>query len=404
MNKEEQVFFKIIDNAFNENITTDLPSDVDYDAVCRMADFHKILGIIVDTLVKKWNMPIDEFFRKKSLSVLLNQQIKTREFLRVYSILKENGVYPLVVKGIICRSMYGRFADLRPSSDEDILIRAHEYETVRKLLIDNGYVSENDGVLDKDFNEYQAISYYNHKVGSSIEVHLNLFGNDTEKKIKMNSFFANAYDRKVSFDVKFSGTNYEVLTMDETDNLTFLILHAYKHLGYAGFGIRLVLDIIQFINHSDDCVNWDLLLNRLKEIGAYGFFCDIESIGEKYFHLEKLHCKETYCMDELLEDILANGLFGNESQAQRTSISYMYATSEAQKEGKVFSWLYFLFPTAKAIENGKKQELDHKSISNTRKTRLGNLFRHFIESRGHLFLDSIRITVRRKKIVNKYDK
>ena len=38
-----------------------------------------------------------------------------------------------MMKGLICRQLYGEYCDHRPSGDEDILIRKAEYKQVQQI-------------------------------------------------------------------------------------------------------------------------------------------------------------------------------------------------------------------------------------------------------------------------------
>mgnify|MGYP002120156504 CR=1 FL=1 len=44
-----------------------------------------------------------------------------------------------MMKGLICRQLYGEYCDHRPSGDEDILIRKAEYKQVQQIPQEIGY-------------------------------------------------------------------------------------------------------------------------------------------------------------------------------------------------------------------------------------------------------------------------
>ena len=56
--------------------------------------------------------------------------------------------------------LYGKYCDHRPSSDEDILIRKQEYEQVRQILQENGYMSEHQNVTDAQLDDLQEVTFY----------------------------------------------------------------------------------------------------------------------------------------------------------------------------------------------------------------------------------------------------
>ena len=61
------------------------------------------------------------------------QSRKTGEFLQLYQKLAEAGLTPLVVKGLVCRSLY-REPDYRASGDEDILIPAEQFPECSRIF------------------------------------------------------------------------------------------------------------------------------------------------------------------------------------------------------------------------------------------------------------------------------
>ena len=65
------------------------------------------------------------------------QAMQTNQFLRLYEHLRNAGVTPLVVKGIVCRSLYPN-SDYRISSDEDLLIPSEQFEVCHKAMLDFG--------------------------------------------------------------------------------------------------------------------------------------------------------------------------------------------------------------------------------------------------------------------------
>jgi len=54
--------------------------------------------------------------------------------------LAQQGIYPIVMKGMICRQLYGDLGEHRPSSDEDILVEIKDFYKVQEILEKEGYV------------------------------------------------------------------------------------------------------------------------------------------------------------------------------------------------------------------------------------------------------------------------
>ena len=64
---------------------------------------------------------LKQYWRKTTLSMTINQVIRSDKFLKIYKEFSEADIDVLVFKGIICRQLYPN-PDQRISSDEDILV------------------------------------------------------------------------------------------------------------------------------------------------------------------------------------------------------------------------------------------------------------------------------------------
>ena len=77
-----------------------------------------------------------------------------------------------MMKGLICRQLYGEYCDHRPSGDEDILIRKAEYKQVQQIPQEIGYRPKYQGVTETQLDDLQEVTFYNRQTGLSIEVHV----------------------------------------------------------------------------------------------------------------------------------------------------------------------------------------------------------------------------------------
>ena len=93
-----------------------------------LAAQHSLLSAVYDVVGKTpefAELP-DELRRQvktQAMQSILQQVSRTALFLTDEKELEQLGVQPLVMKGIVCRSLYPK-PDLRPSGDEDLLIQA----------------------------------------------------------------------------------------------------------------------------------------------------------------------------------------------------------------------------------------------------------------------------------------
>ena len=132
------------------------------------------------------------------------QAARTASFLDLYQAFEDAGLAPIVMKGILCRVLYGKYQDHRPSSDEDILIRQEDFPLLCQVMASKGFTAENDTVTPQMLETLQEITFYDRQGGLHIEVHTNPMGHNTYVHQKMNTYFKDVFSKK--FCVTIDGT------------------------------------------------------------------------------------------------------------------------------------------------------------------------------------------------------
>lgn len=94
------------------------------------------------------------------------QTMKTGEFFGLFKHLWEAGVQPLVVKGIVCRSLYPK-PDYRLSGDEAVLIPADQFDKCHQAMLDYGMQPSDPS---QDIHEAFEVPYG--KPGSTLYIEL----------------------------------------------------------------------------------------------------------------------------------------------------------------------------------------------------------------------------------------
>ena len=257
----------------------------------------------------------------------------------------------LTVKGIICRELYPK-PDYRISGDEDILMDKTQFEKCHKALLEFGMKPVKKGI--NIGTEYE-VSYM--KPGSPlyIEVHKSLFPPESEVYGDFNRFYMRSAENPARILVE--GT--EILTLDYTEHLFYLICHAYKHFLHSGFGMRQVCDIIMYSNMYGEKINWQLLLGWSREIHGEFFAAALFEIGKKYLIFDE----KTACFPEewskikvdeslLLRDILDAGVYGYEGRERRHSSNLTLNEVSRQWNGERKNpVLQTIFPSLKSMKN-----------------------------------------------------
>lgn len=157
---------------------------------------HNVVPIVFEKACESRNfteMPDYTRLSMETMAIVAGQARRTEAFLSLYSQLIKENIHPIVMKGIICRHLYGEYCDHRPSGDEDILIHKEEYKQVEKIFVENGYIPEQINIPHTLLEKVQEITFHNVQNGLTLEVHLSLMGNGNSLQTKINSFFKDAF-------------------------------------------------------------------------------------------------------------------------------------------------------------------------------------------------------------------
>lgn len=315
----------------------------DWEPVLLLARTHNLLALIFELASEISDTFVtSEVYQRYAPSVIgsiAGQMRRTELLFDIYGKLQEQGVFPLILKGIICRKLYGRYADCRPSADEDLLITPKEFEQTKVILLDNFYEIEDKKECEQILDEIQEVTFC-HPGGLSIELHLNPIGQESMIKRTFNDYFKDVTKHYLECDIQ----GHRIRTMTYTDHYLFLFFHTLKHFCEGGVGIRQVLDLLLFREKYAAEMDWEYIGKALQETGGYPFYCDCMEIGKRYLGFEVPNGKY-YRPKELLEDILYSGAFGNDTK-EKLLASRM--TSMAVISGADSSLLrrimIFLFP------------------------------------------------------------
>ena len=310
----------------------------EWERLFQMAGIHKVLPLFYEAVydcpsLLRWELPALPGIKNQVRQQVMLQTVRTAEFLELNDRLQAAGVYPLVVKGIICRNLYP-LPDHRPSGDEDVLIPAEKTDVCHRVLLDFGMHSATE---EREMATAYEIPY--RKAGSTlyIELHKHLFPPESAAYGDLNRFFVDAFRRAVPEEIG----GKTVYTLAPTDHLFYLLCHALKHFLHSGFGIRQVCDIVLYANQYGGRIDWARVLRNCTEIRGDKFAAALFQIGQKYlgFDPEKAcypDCWQAIRVDErpMLEDLLSGGLYGDASMSRKHSSNITLDAVAAQKQGR----------------------------------------------------------------------
>lgn len=328
-----------------ENRTIEWKEEVafeEWNAFFKLAMEHNVLPMVFESV---YNSPayrnsageLTAYLRRVVLEAVYMQVQKNQEFLHLYQGLASKGLEPIVVKGATVRYLYPN-SDNRTSGDEDFYIPNGSYDIYKEALADC------DMVLAPWDAESEATNHevsYNHKGGAlRIEIHKDLFDDKLSAFSGMNDLFTDAFENSILIDLE----GQKIRTMNHTDHMVFLVLHAFKHFITGGFGIRQVCDMVVYGNHFGGEIDWNRMMNKCKSIHADVFAAAIFDIGQKYlgFDWEKA-CFPTKWQnvkvdsEDMLNDLIEAGIFGSSDMNRKHSSNITLTAMAEDKTGKKVS-------------------------------------------------------------------
>lgn len=279
--------------------------------------------------------------RREVRRIVVRQTMQTQSLLKLMGELETTGFHALVVKGAVCRALYP-MPDARPSADEDILIPAEEFSACAAFLRERGFYLTQTGQDDES-----EVYNFSAPDGLQIELHRTLFAEDSLALSGANDRFEQVFEDAVTMEIPGGSLK----AMSPHDHMLYLILHAFKHLIYRGFGLRQVCDILLWARRYACEIDWKRLEEQCTSLRAWDFTLAVFALGESWLELDSpVNCACAYeVVPELLEDMLTGGVYGGEELSRKHSATLTVQAVEADRKGARASVLRSLFPARGAL-------------------------------------------------------
>ncbi|MCD8237986.1 MAG: nucleotidyltransferase family protein [Clostridiales bacterium] len=332
---KEALFASLRSSLKNEKLS--ISENIDKEKLLLIAAHQNLFPFVFQGLMSDKDFQNTEVYNKyfpQFLASFSMQIRRTEGFLKLYPKFTEKGIYPVVVKGIICRSLYGELAECRPSGDEDIFVKKSDFLKAAEILKENGFEGERSDITEKQLETLHHLEFKRKDL--MVELHSNLIDCRNELRKKLNSYFLSSVDTGIFTEIK----GVRIKTLNHTDHFLYLIFHAVSHFILSGMGIRQMMDILLYYEKYKDEINMEYIKKALDDTNSKYFMSDLIRIGNKYlgFSIEPL--TEEKNIEELLSDLLCMGIFGNSTEIHSAAGQM---TSAAFSEGNTI--LKTIFPT-----------------------------------------------------------
>jgi hypothetical protein len=285
------------------------------------------------------------------------------EIKRLYDLFTKEGIHPSLLKGVLFTSLLYQNQILRESSDIDFLFEKEEALRAIELLLADGFVCQDLGVLrnatnlKKDINQlvfetdFQELHF--EKKLFMVDFHWELCNQFLNYKVDLGLFFKNLET------INFYGKEIKV----SNPNALFwsLVLHHGGKELWLKF--KNLVDLIAFMERYQKEIDWDLVIRQAKEFKILvsmktGFYL-IHHIFD--YPLPAILRQEIQdFVPSKLDQIIA---FWNESKYWNKTIPrwrYEQILHHSQDDGySIFGYIYKLYQTY-SVPN----PFEHKRIFN----------------------------------------
>lgn len=284
------------------------------------AEEQKLLPMLLESAGAAMPARLQSAVRARVRVQVASQVIRTEQFKKTYAALLEAGFCPIVVKGVLCRQTYAK-PDLRISADEDVYV-PQDYAAFHAKMLELGFSAN-----EPDYKNAHEERLY--RDGLLIEGHWELFPRENGVLSPLNALSAGFLQRTRRCDIG----GVSVLTLEPTDHLIFLLLHAFKHFIASGVGIRQMCDVARWMCSYD--IDWQRVRSAMEKANAECFAAAVFDACQKYFGASFPPCFERYDSSALLADALDGGIYGTSDMERKHSASITLGAAEGAGGGLI---------------------------------------------------------------------
>ena len=278
--KVYKIFLRAVALALNGKPYTRCPSltGEEWQMLLDLARSQNMVSLVYDALAQTaiWESedknPVCASFHREAQLLMIRQVRSGVEFEKDYRSFRELGVEPIVVKGIICRNTYPN-PDLRPSADEDFLVKPDEFMKLDSFLMQKGFIR------DKEMPEGEILDemgYIDPARNLYYEIHTLLF-----KESKAFGDYNKVFEDADAHSVYVTADGVKFRTLDYTEHLFFLLTHLLKHFIHGGVGVRQACDLFTFSGKWSEQIDWEKMRAWIVRYGLETFWMNLLELGQR---------------------------------------------------------------------------------------------------------------------------
>ena len=288
----------------------DLPRDFNLKKAFIIAKSHNIMSLVYNGA---YNCGYDnsQEIMLVAFQILCNNlaihEMQMFELSNIQEQFEKNQISYMILKGSRLKTNCYPNPELRNMSDIDILIKLEQYQTVKSIMKNLGYIEDVE-------SNHELIWRKDNKI--LVELHKRLIPSYNKDYY---AYFGDGWELATK---KVQGKNF-AYEMNENDEFIYLFTHLCKHYRDSGIGLKHLLDIWMYQIKNKD-LDWQYIKCEFKKLKIYDFYQNVQKTLRVCFDGEKGNEVTDYIIDAVF-----NGGVFNTSQAKVLS-----ATLKQVNQGK----------------------------------------------------------------------
>lgn len=320
----------LIGCALNNTSPEELPENVTWEDVYRLAKYHSIDNLVFYSIEKLEKKPNEELYKKwkesRDRAILKGiNQLYERDVIIEKLTKAQIDICPL--KGCIIKELYPS-QDMRTMADLDILMDSNKADLVKKVFKEMGYVLDH---IDEEGHDV-----YKKKPVMNIEMHHYLVPLDILQK-EILQYYEKQWERLIP-----DKNNKHFYHMTKEDFYIYHIAHMVKHYKLGGTGIRSFMDIYIYKKQYKDILNWKYIYDELDKMKIKKLAITFEKVVEAWFQDGIIDDE----IEQITTYIITSGTYGTLERSHKAVVQ-----NKLKKSNNTFIYaIRRIFPNMKTMK------------------------------------------------------
>ena len=285
--------------------------------------FHGLEQLNTDKTASVWRD-----WRNRADLLLTQSIVQLAERDRLFAALPAGGIPILPVKGCWLKEQYPDI-DYRQMSDLDILIRPEDAAAAKQIMVKLGYTPEN-GPSD-NHDEYAKPPYM------GVELHTSLLPEEDPRC----GYYDRIQEKAVAAE-EYPG----IYRLKPEDEYIFFLVHLYKHVCYAGTGIRPFLDCVVYRRIWPN-LDKDYLHREYEKLDLVRFAAEVEQLANCWFETGD---EIPSSLAKIAQSVISSSVYGTANEEFQLNMEKMYEKYHSRFIAHLAYWLYRLFAPLEEME------------------------------------------------------